>query len=71
MHVTAEGLPLTHAIEAARRVADGASLGSVSTSIAVEAALGLAYLVVGLMLLRVFEETRRRHGTWTGLKTLG
>jgi ABC-2 type transport system permease protein len=63
MHVTAEGLPLTHAIAAARRVADGASLGSVSTSIAVETALGLAYLVAGLLLLRVFEEQGRRQGT--------
>jgi ABC-2 type transport system permease protein len=63
MHVTAEGLPLTHAIEAARRVADGASLGSVSTSILVEAALGLGYLVAGYLLLRVFEEQGRRTGS--------
>ena len=63
MHVTAEGLPLTHAIAAARRVADGASLGSVGTSIAVEAALGIGYLAVGLVLLRVFEEQGRRQGT--------
>jgi ABC-2 type transport system permease protein len=63
MHLTAEGLPLTHAIAAARRVADGASLGSVSTSIAVEAALGLAYLVAGFVLLRVFEDQGRRTGS--------
>jgi ABC-2 type transport system permease protein len=63
MHIAAEGLPLTHAIAAARRVADGASLGSVGTSIAVEAALGLAYLAAGFMLLRVFEEQGRRTGS--------
>jgi ABC-2 type transport system permease protein len=63
MHVAAEGLPLTHAIAAARRVADGASLSSVSTSIAVEAALGLAYLAAGFVLLRVFEEQGRRTGS--------
>ena len=63
MHVTAEGLPLTHAIAAARRVADGASLGSVGTPIAVEATIGVAYLVAGLVLLRVFEGQGRQHGT--------
>ena len=63
MHVTAEGLPLTHSIAAARRVADGASLGSVGTPVAVELALGIAYLAVGLVLLRVFEEQGRRTGT--------
>jgi ABC-2 type transport system permease protein len=63
MHVTAEGLPLTHAIAAARRVADGASLSSVSTPILVEAALGLCYLAAGFLLLRVFEEQGRRTGT--------
>jgi ABC-2 type transport system permease protein len=63
MHDVALGLPLTHAIAAARRVADGASLGSVGTSIGVEAGLGVAYLLAGLMLLRVFEEQGRRYGT--------
>ena len=63
MHVAAEGLPLTHAIAAARRVANGASLSSVSTSVAVEAALGLAYLAAGFVLLRVFEEQGRRTGS--------
>jgi len=63
MHATAEALPLTHAIDAARRVADGASLSSVGTSILVEAALGLGYLVAGFLLLRVFEEQGRRTGS--------
>jgi ABC-2 type transport system permease protein len=63
MHVTAEALPLTHAIDAARRVADGASLGSVTGPVAVELALGTAYLFAGFALLRWFELEGRRHGT--------
>ena len=71
MHVTAEGLPLTHAIAAARRVADGASLGSVSTSIAVEAALGFAYLVVGLDAPPRVRGTRpAARDVGTGMRTL-
>lgn len=63
MHATAEGLPVTHAIAAARRVADGASLGSVRTPLLVELAIGAAYLAAGFVLLRVFEQQGRRHGT--------
>jgi ABC-2 type transport system permease protein len=63
MHLTAEGLPLTHAIAAARRVADGATLGSVKAPILVELALGAAYLLLGLALLRVFERQGRKHGS--------
>jgi len=63
MHVTAEGLPVTHAVAASRRVADGASLGSVATPLLLEVVLGIAYLFVGFVLLRLFEEQGRRHGT--------
>jgi len=63
MHLAADGLPLTHAIAAARRVADGASLGSVATSVLVELGLGFAYLLLGFALLRWFELEGRRHGT--------
>ena len=63
MHLAADGLPLTHAIAAARRVADGASLGSVTTSVLVELGLGFAYLLIGFALLRWFELEGRRHGT--------
>jgi ABC-2 type transport system permease protein len=63
MHLAADGLPLTHAIAAARRVADGASLGSVTTSVLVELGLGFAYLMLGFALLRWFELEGRRHGT--------
>ena len=63
MHVTAEGLPVTHAVDASRRVAEGASLASVQTPLLVELALGAAYLLVGFILLRWFEHQGRRHGT--------
>jgi ABC-2 type transport system permease protein len=63
MHATAEALPLTHAIAAARNVADGASLTSVRSEIVVELALGTAYLLAGFALLRWFELAGRRHGT--------
>lgn len=63
MHLTADGLPLTHAIEAARRVAEGATLRSVQSLVLTELALGLGYLLVGLVLLRIFEQQGRRTGT--------
>ncbi|MDX6512320.1 MAG: type transport system permease protein, partial [Gaiellaceae bacterium] len=63
MHLAADGLPLTHAIEAARRVAAGASLGSVQTPVLVELALGTGYLLAGLALLGWFEQQGRRTGT--------
>lgn len=63
MHATAEALPMTHSIDAARRVADGASLGSVATPVVVEIALGTVYLFAGFALLRWFELEGRRRGT--------
>ena len=63
MHAAAEGLPVTHAVAASRKVASGASLASVRTPLLMEVALGVVYLVVGFALLRLFEEQGRRHGT--------
>jgi len=56
-------LPLTHAIEAARRVAGGAGLGDVAGLLAREAALGVAFTVAGLLALRYVEAQSRRHAT--------
>ncbi len=56
-------LPLTHAIQAARAVASGSSLGSVSGLLGREAAIGAAYAVAGTLLLRWFELQSRRHAT--------
>lgn len=56
-------IPLTHGIEAARRAAEGATLGDVVGLLATEAAIGLVYLGIGLALLRVFEYEGRRTAT--------
>jgi len=54
-------LPLTHGIAAARRIADGASLGSVSGLVWTELGVGAAYATASFLLVRFFEyEGRRR-----------
>jgi ABC-2 type transport system permease protein len=61
MQEVASVLPLTHGIEAAREVADGASLGDVSGLILTELGIGLFYAALAYVLLRFFEvESRRR-----------
>lgn len=55
-----DGLPLTHAIQAARALVAGASLGDVSQLLSTEAAIGLAYAVAGFTLIRYFERLGRR-----------
>jgi ABC-2 type transport system permease protein len=54
-------LPLTHGIAAAREIAAGASLGSVSGLVWTEAGIGVAYATIAFGLVRWFEfEGRRR-----------
>jgi ABC-2 type transport system permease protein len=54
-------IPLTHGIEAARELADGATLADVSGLLATEFAIGVVYTVVGYQALRFMErESRRR-----------
>jgi ABC-2 type transport system permease protein len=61
MQAISERVPLTHGIQAAREVADGATLGDVSGLLASEAAVGLTYTILGYTLLRVMEhESRKR-----------
>ncbi len=60
MSTIAQGLPLTHGIEAARRVADGRSLASVSGLVAAEVLVGSIYALAGYRLLR-FMEYQSRH----------
>jgi ABC-2 type transport system permease protein len=57
------GLPLTHGIEAARRVASGAPLVDVSRLLWKEAAVGACYFVAGYLLLRLFEAEGRRRAS--------
>jgi len=54
------GIPLTHGIEAARTIADGASIGTASDLLLKEFAIGGVYLVIGLAMLRFFEFEGRR-----------
>ena len=56
-------LPMTHGIEAAREIADGASLGDVSDLVATEALIGAAYAVAAYALFRLFEDEGRRRGS--------
>jgi ABC-2 type transport system permease protein len=63
MQQVASVLPLTHGIEAARRVADGASLGNVSGLVMTELGIGLFYAGFAYVLLRLFEFDGRRRAT--------
>lgn len=61
MEAVGRALPLTHGIEAAREVANGAPLGGVGGLVATEALIGLAYAAAAYVLFRLFElEGRRR-----------
>ena len=57
------GIPLTRGIQAARDIANGASVGDVAHLLAGEAVIGSIYLVVGFGLLRLFEYEGRRTAT--------
>jgi ABC-2 type transport system permease protein len=61
MQAISNRIPLTHGIQAARQLADGASLGDVSGLLAAEFAIGVVYTVVGYQAIRFMErESRRR-----------
>jgi len=63
METIGRALPLTHGIEAARELADGARLADVGGLIATEAAIGLVWAVIGCTLLRFLEVEARRRAT--------
>ena len=63
MQSVAQVLPFTHAIEAAREVADGVPFSDVSGLVATEAAIGTVYVVVGYTMLRWIEVVSRRRAT--------
>jgi ABC-2 type transport system permease protein len=63
MSTAAQGLPFTHAIEAARQLAAGASLGDVANLLGAELLIGVIYGVAGYALLRWFETLSRRHAS--------
>jgi ABC-2 type transport system permease protein len=56
-------IPLTHGIEAGRRLADGAAVADVAGLLGTEVAIGAVYFTIGLGLLRYFEYEGRRSAT--------
>jgi ABC-2 type transport system permease protein len=60
MEAIGNSIPLTHGIEAARDLANGASLGDVSGLIATEFLIGIVYTVVGYQTLRFMEHQSRK-----------
>lgn len=63
MAAIAHWLPMTHGIDAARRVAAGASLADVHRDLLAEAGIGVLYAAIGLALLALFERESRRRAT--------
>ena len=63
MSTAAQALPFTHAIKAARELADGASLASVADLIGAELVIGLMYAAIGYSLLRFMEVQSRRYAS--------
>jgi ABC-2 type transport system permease protein len=63
MEAVSNVLPFTHGIQAARGVADGASLSDVSGLLAAEVALGLAYGALGYLFILRAERLSRRYAT--------
>jgi ABC-2 type transport system permease protein len=57
-------VPLTHGLEAVRDVAGGTPFAEVSGLLGKEFAVGAAYLIAGLILLRYFEYQGRRSGSF-------
>ena len=63
LQTLSKGLPITHGAEAAREIVAGSSIVDVAGLLGAEALVGTIYAVVGLVLLRRFEVTARRHAT--------
>ncbi len=63
MQDVAKCLPLTHGIAAAREVAAGASLSSVSSLVWTEFGIGVAYAAGAFLLFRLLEADGRRRAS--------
>ncbi len=63
MQTISSGIPFTHGIEAARRLADGAALGDVGGLVLREAVIGVVYGVFGYAIIRAMEVLGRRNAT--------
>ena len=60
LHAIGSGMPLTHGIQAARRLVAGETLPDVGGLVLLELAVAAAYAALGLALLRFFELESRR-----------
>jgi ABC-2 type transport system permease protein len=60
VQTVSSGIPLTHGIEAARAIAAGASVAGTADLLWKEAVVGVVYLLIGLVMLRLFEYEGRR-----------
>ena len=67
LQVIGDLLPVTHGIAAARNLASGGTLSSAETMLMAEGAIGVAYLCLGVVLLRVLERDARRAATLDAL----
>jgi ABC-2 type transport system permease protein len=63
LRVVSDGIPLTHGIAAARKLAAGSSFSSVIGLVAAEALIGLVYASFGYTLIRGTETISRRRAT--------
>lgn len=63
MATIGSALPMTHAIQAARDVAAGATWISILPLLWTEALVGITFLAIGILMLRFFEVESRRHST--------
>jgi len=60
LQATGSALPLAHGIEAARELVAGQTLAQTGRLLLLELAVGVAYMAVGIVLLRLFERESRR-----------
>lgn len=63
MQTVGSCLPLTHGIEAAREIAQGASLADVSGLVWTEVGIGMVYASAAYVLFRLFEHEGRRRAS--------
>jgi ABC-2 type transport system permease protein len=63
MQAVSHGIPFTHGIEAARRLADGAGPGDDAGLVLTEALIGVGYGALGYWLIRAMEVVSRHRAT--------
>ena len=67
MEAVSRTLPLTHGIEAARAIADGASLSQVGSLVWTELGIGAAYATAGFALFKLLEFEGRRRASFEAI----